>query len=161
MMLLRRSVKALLPLAILWAADAEAHSRHLRPQPLPRVVFPAPTTAPYRVTVDANPAHVLNRFSPDAAFGAGVDGVPFHAVPEIYTPSNVGKMLGAGFGPVSYRLYTELSVQDWHWNPTGSYSEAGGQGYWTSSARPARSIVNTYGRNARGNDHHSNRYSSI
>jgi hypothetical protein len=135
---------ALFP-AMLWPAIADAHPKHLRPQPLPPVVIPSPTTAPYLITVDANPAHVLNSFAPDTTFGAGVDGVPFHAVPKIYTPSNIQQMLGAGFGPVSYRLYTELSVQDWHWNPKGTFSEAGGRGYWTSSDQPGNEIVDSFG----------------
>ena len=129
---------------MLQVVGAQAHSRHLHPQALPPVVFPPRVTAPYTVAVDADPAHALNRFAPDTAFGAGVDGVPFHAVPRIYTPSNVQQMLGAGLGAVSYRLYTELSVQDWHWNPAGSFS-GGDSGYWTSSAAPSSAIVDTYG----------------
>jgi hypothetical protein len=101
--------------------------------------------APYQVTVDAKPADVLNVFSPLAALGAGVDGVPYPAVPEIYTAPNVQRMLGAGLGPVSYRLYTELSVQDWHWNPAGSFSETPSQGYWTSAATPGAPTVDTFG----------------
>jgi hypothetical protein len=138
-------LNAVLLFLIFWSAAADAHSKHIHPQPLPPAVFPPPATAPYLITVDANPAHVLNQFVPDTTFGAGVDGVPFHAVPKIYKPSNIRQMLGAGFGPVSYRLYTELSVQDWHWNPEGSYSEAGGQGYWTSSDRPGDEIVDSFG----------------
>jgi hypothetical protein len=129
---------------VLCTGAARAHSRHPHPQNLPPVVLPPPVSTPYMIAVDADPAHALNRFAPDAAFGAGVDGVPFHAVPEIYTPSNVGQMLGAGLGAVSYRLYTELSVQDWHWNPHGSFS-GGDSGYWTSSAAPGKSIVDTFG----------------
>ncbi|MGD0190656.1 MAG: discoidin domain-containing protein [Rhizomicrobium sp.] len=141
--LLWKAAGILLPLALLSSGAAQAHTRHLHPQILPPAVIPKPITAPYAIVVDAT--DVLNRFSPDAAFGAAVDGVPFHAVPEIYTPSNIGKMLGAGFGPVSYRLYTELSVQDWHWNPAGSFSETGSEGYWTSSATPIEPIVDTFG----------------
>ena len=48
-------------------------------------------------------------------------------------------MLGAGLGTLTYRLYTELSIQDWHWNPAGSYSDAAhNQGYWTSDPAPDR-----------------------
>ena len=103
------------------------------------------TTAPYLVSVDTTPAHALNHFSPLVALGAGVDGVPYHAVPEIYTQSNIAQMLQAGFGAVSYRLYTELSVQDWHWNPAGGFSETATQGYWTSSATPGAKTVDTFG----------------
>ena len=104
------------------------------------------------VTVDT--ARVLNRFSTRDAFGAGVDGVPFHAVPEIYTPQNVRQMLRAGLPSVSYRLYTELSVQDWHWNPAGAFSERG-HGYWTSSAVPGAKTIDTFGYRLprRGNTH--------
>ncbi len=143
--LLRRRVPAFaLLVLILSATTAGAHSRHLQPQNLPPAVFPPRLTVPYAIAVDADPAHALNRFAPDAAFGAGVDGVPFHAVPKIYTPSNVQQMLGTGFGAVSYRLYTELSVQDWHWNPAGSFSN-GDSGYWTSAATLGDPIVDTYG----------------
>ena len=123
------------------ASAAQARPVRPRTEILAPPSVPIPTTSPYLVSVDANPAHVLNQFSPLVAFGAGVDGVPYPAVPEIYTPSNVSQMLQAGLGPVSYRLYTELSVQDWHWNPAGSFSETQTQGYWTSKAtrrmRPA------------------------
>jgi len=108
------------------------------------VKLPARTTSPFAVTVDANPAHALNTFTPNAAFGVGVDGVPSRTVPEIYTPSNVQQMLGAGLGTVSYRLYTELSVQDWHWNPSGTFS-GGNSGYWTSSDVPGKQTIDTYG----------------
>jgi hypothetical protein len=136
---------ALVPLALmLEPAGAQAHPRHPHPQMLPAVVLPPRATAPYTIAVDADPAHVLNRFTPNAAFGAGVDGVPFHAVPKIYTSSNVHRMLDAGFGAVSYRLYTELSAQDWHWNPAGSFSK-GHSGYWTGSTVPGKPIVDSYG----------------
>lgn len=115
------------------------------PAPLQGIAQPAETAAPYLVSVDTNPAHVLNNFDPMAAMGVAVDGVPYHAVPEIYTPSNVSQMLGAGLGMVSYRLYTELSVQDWHWNPTGTFSETATQGYWTSSTAPGAPTVDTFG----------------
>jgi hypothetical protein len=104
-----------------------------------------PPTGVVKVEVDAHASAALNRFNPQAAMGVAVDSVPYPAVPEIYTPANVTNMLGAGLGPVSYRLYTELSVQDWHWNPAGRFSEAGHQGYWTSSATPGAPTLNTYG----------------
>ncbi len=106
----------------------------------------AAAQTPYPINVDAKSADVLNHFSPFAALGAGVDGVPSGTVRQIYTARNIGQMLQSGFGAVSYRLYTELSVQDWHWNPAGTFSESSGtQGYWTSSATPGKPTVDTYG----------------
>lgn len=117
-------MRALLLLGVAWAGIASA--------------------APVTVTVDAHPAAVLSHFDPAQALGAGVDGVPYPSVPWIYTRPNVTKLLEAGLGPVSYRLYTELSVQDWHWNPAGTFSE-GNQGYWLSSATPGTPTLNTFG----------------
>ncbi len=103
-----------------------------------------PLTA-FVVTVNAHQTQILNHFSPSAALGVGVDSVPYPAVREIYTPSNVRQMLGAGLGAVTYRLYTELSVQDWHWNPNGTFSETATKGYWTSDATPRARTVDTFG----------------
>ena len=92
------------------------------------------------VQVDITPGHATNSFSPKRAMGAGIDGVPTGTVDEVYVPGTVKQMLSSGFGPLTYRLYTELSVQHWHWNPAGSFS-AGQSGYWTgdrTSAVPIR-----------------------
>ncbi len=99
------------------------------------------------VTVDITPDHVANTFSPLRALGAGVDGVPTGTVDEVYTSANIPQMLSAGFGPLTYRLYTELSVQDWHWNPEGTYSGPGQVGYWVSSAKSTQPIAHTHGFN--------------
>jgi len=141
---LSRSALTGIAFAALCIGPVAAHPRHTASQPLPPAVHPPRTTASYLVDVDAHTADALNHFTPNAAFGVGVDSVPYHAVPEIYTPSNVTQMLGAGLGEVSYRLYTELSVQDWHWNPAGTFS-AGTSGYWTSNAGLSKQIVDTYG----------------
>lgn len=130
-------------------SSAVAHTRH--PHLHPRVGVDAIRAAsvraapgPIAITIDTDPAHALNRFLPETAFGAGVDGVPYPSVHQIYTPANVSKLLGAGLSSLSYRLYTELSVQDWHWNPAGTFS-AGAQGYWTSTPTPAAKTVDTFG----------------
>lgn len=68
-------------------------------------------------------------------FGTAVDSDPKSHLAQLYSPANVGLMLSTGLGTLTYRLYTELSIQDWHWNPAGSYSDAATRsGYWTSSA---------------------------
>ncbi len=99
------------------------------------------------IKVDVTPGHATNMFSPFRAMGSAVDGVPTGTVNQVYTPQNIGEMLSAGFRPLTYRLYTELSVQDWHWNPTGSFSAPGNQGYWTGTRTVGPAIVHSHGYN--------------
>ncbi|HEV2878763.1 MAG TPA: discoidin domain-containing protein [Candidatus Eremiobacteraceae bacterium] len=96
------------------------------------------------VVVDIKPSHILNVFTPVRALGAGIDSQNLGAVEAIYTPANVNAMLSAGLGPVSYRLYTELSVQHWHWNPVGSWSSKN-EGYWTGASTTNNFIRDTFG----------------
>ena len=96
------------------------------------------------VRVDTLPAHRITSFRPQHAIGATVDRQPAGAIPAIYSRRNVRAMLEAGLGWLSYRLFTELSVQDWHWDPSGTFS-AGDQGYWTSGASPAAPITSSFG----------------
>ncbi|HEV2038196.1 MAG TPA: discoidin domain-containing protein, partial [Candidatus Eremiobacteraceae bacterium] len=87
------------------------------------------------VRVDTTPAHKITTFSPLRTFGGTVDKEPAGSIPALYSKGNVQAMLDAGLGWLSYRLFTELSDQDWHWNPAGTFSdESHKQGYWTSSA---------------------------
>ncbi len=96
------------------------------------------------IQVDITPAHTLNQVSPLAAIGASAgDGEPAGSVSQIYTPGNLGQMLSAGFGRISYRLNSELQVQAWHWNPSGTWSDPLGRGYWTGGSTPGSSIVHS------------------
>lgn len=97
------------------------------------------------VTVDVSSPS--SSFSPMRALGAGVDGVSTGTVNRVYTPANIAEMLSAGYGPLTYRLYTELSVQDWHWNPQGVYSNGNGSGYWTSNRTSSVPISHSHGFN--------------
>lgn len=97
-------------------------------------------------TLRIDAAHVVARFDPRTALGATIDAHGEGETREIFTPQNVTAMLSAGFGPLSYRLATELSGEAWHWNPVGRWSdEEHQQGYWTSSDEPAAPIEVSYG----------------
>lgn len=100
-----------------------------------------------QVTVDITPAHAVNTISPVRALGAGVDRDPLNSVKKLFAPTNVGQMLSAGWGGASYRLNTELSVQAWHWNPSGTWSDAAnGQGYFVG-AKNSGAITRSFGYN--------------
>jgi hypothetical protein len=50
-------------------------------------------------------------------------------------------ILSAGWQPVTYRQNTELQIEAWHWNPSGTRSNGSSQnGYFTGSAEPTESI---------------------
>jgi len=99
------------------------------------------------IHVDAAPAHRVNTIRPLRDIGVGIDSDPAGKIPFLYSPERTREMLGAGLGTVSARLYTELSIQDWHWNPAGTFSDAQHQqGYWTSSASLANPpIADSFG----------------
>jgi hypothetical protein len=94
-----------------------------------------------QIVVDATPDHVIQSFRPVEAMGSTVDKEPMGSIPSLYSNRNIHEMLGAGLGWLSYRLFTELSSQDWHWNPRGSFS-AGDRGYWTSAADTNGPLIN-------------------
>jgi hypothetical protein len=96
--------------------------------------------------VDLTSTHVLNRFSPSIAFGAGVDAIGAGSEQTLFSSANINAMVGAGQGSLSYRLYTELNVEDWHWNPTGSWSDAkNSQGYFVGSSSLGAQIQHSFG----------------
>src|ERR1700736_1821696 len=97
------------------------------------------------VVVDVTPAHKIQTLSPQRAIGSTVDKEDAGSIPALYSKHNVRVMLDSGLGWLSYRLYTELSDQDWHWNPIGTFS-ARDSGYWTSSASThSPSISDSFG----------------
>jgi hypothetical protein len=98
------------------------------------------------LVVDVAPGHAANRIVPMRSIGAGLDAENPGADAVIYGPADVSAMLSAGLGPITYRLYTELAVQAWHWNPNGVWSDpARHQGYWTGSRTAGTPIENSYG----------------
>jgi len=107
---------------------------------------PGDAVRPLHGTVAVTLDRVVNRFAPDEALGAGVDGQAAQDLAQIYTSDNVRGMRSAGLGPLTYRLRTELGGEAWHWNPRGRWSDARRrQGYWTSSSRAGPRFNVAYG----------------
>ena len=96
-------------------------------------------------TVRIDTTRAIQRVNPMLALGHTVDKEPAGTIPSLYSARNVAPVLDAGWGFLSYRLFTELTVEDWHWNPAGAFSAPSG-GYWTSDASAARApIADSYG----------------
>ncbi len=97
-------------------------------------------------TLHIDTARVLARFDPRTALGATIDAHGNGESKQIFTKANVSAMLSAGFGPLSYRLATELCGEAWHWNPAGHFSdEEHQQGYWISDDDAKSPIEVSYG----------------
>src|SRR6266516_2882158 len=90
--------------------------------------------------------HPVNQCAPGQALGAGVDGHEKGDCARMFTDKNIEQMLSAGFGPLTYRLRTELAGEVWHWNPQGTWSDPVHQcGYWTSNDSTPDPINLSYG----------------
>jgi len=90
--------------------------------------------------------HPVNECVPTQALGAGVDGHEQGECARMFTDKNIAEMRSAGFGPLTYRLRTELAGEVWHWNPRGTWSDPARQrGYWTSDDSLAEPINLSYG----------------
>ncbi len=90
--------------------------------------------------------HPVNQCVPTQALGAGVDGHEQGECARMFTNKNIAEMRSAGFGPLTYRLRTELAGEVWHWNPHGIWSDPVHQcGYWISDDSLAEPINLSYG----------------
>jgi len=120
-------------------------------------LFAGPSPA-QTVRVDLAPAHV-RQFDPDAALGSSMDILQHSQLDTVYSEATLKESLSAGWGPITYRQNTALTVAAWHWNPHGTWSDAAHQsGYFTGSAEPKESLPSSYGYplphrgNTRGDD---------
>src|SRR5690242_17244181 len=97
------------------------------------------------VRVDITPSKAL-RFDPDRALGSSLDILPARQFDHVFAPLTIQESLSAGWGPITYRQNTELSIAAWHWNPRGAWSDpAHESGYFTGSAEPGEPIRASYG----------------
>ena len=105
-------------------------------------ITPTDTVSTVRITSTTQP--IL--FDPDLALGSSMDILSHDVVEKIYTPEMVKQCLSAGWGPITYRQNTELSIGAWHWNPSGTWSDpANKRGYFTGSAELKEPIRHSYG----------------
>jgi len=115
------------------------------PAPL-RAAIGRPTGGEAVSTVHISSSAVPILFDPDQALGSSMDILSHDVVEKIYTPEMVKQCLSAGWGPITYRQNTELSIGAWHWNPNGTWSDATNKrGYFTGSAELKEPIRHSYG----------------
>jgi len=101
---------------------------------------------PFAVSAVVIADHPINQCVPTKALGAGVDGHERDECARMFTNKNVAEMRSAGFGPLTYRLRTELAGEVWHWNSRGTWSNPAHQcGYWISDDSLAEAIDLSYG----------------
>jgi F5/8 type C domain len=97
------------------------------------------------VRVDATPGHAVNAFDPDNALGSSIDVLSRTDINRVYTPHIIQEALSAGWGPITYRVNTELRMAAWHWTENGTWSDAAHRsGYFTGSTdlkEPIRYIL--------------------
>jgi hypothetical protein len=98
------------------------------------------------VRVHAAPDKVVNSFDPDEAFATSMDIQSRESIDKIYTPENVKVCLSAGWGPISYRLHTPETIDYWHWNPNGRWTDGEKKcGYFIGSSELREPIRDSFG----------------
>jgi hypothetical protein len=97
------------------------------------------------IRVDTTAARAI-KFDPDQALGSSMDILPTNLVDRVYSEAILKESLSAGWGPITYRQNTELTIAAWHWNPNGTWSDAAHQrGYFTGSAEPKDFLRDSFG----------------
>jgi len=97
------------------------------------------------VRVDVSPQRAV-AFDPDKAMGSSMDILPAREFDAVYNAPVIKESLSAGWGPITYRQNTELTIDAWHWNSRGAWSDPkNNQGYFTGSPEPADFLRKSYG----------------
>lgn len=97
------------------------------------------------VDVDITPSDATNHFVPQQTLGAGLDRISVEAIDKALTPKMLATVAPSGWEPITYRQNTDLSVEAWHWNPNGAWSDPAGRGYFTGSTALGDPIRYSYG----------------
>src|SRR5215475_11660341 len=104
------------------------------------------SAVPALVRVHAAPAQVVNSFDPDKSLGTSMDIQSRESINKIYTPESIKVCLSAGWGPISYRLHTPETIDYWHWNPNGRWTDEANQcGYFVGSSELGDPIRDSFG----------------
>src|SRR5882724_13477316 len=91
------------------------------------------------VRVDISPDKAVP-FDPDLPLRTSLDILPAKQFEKVFSPETIKQSLSAGWGPITYRQNTELSIGAWHWNPEGQWSDATRRsGYFTGNPKPGSS----------------------
>jgi hypothetical protein len=107
--------------------------------------LPAALTAGQTVTVDLSPDRAI-AFDPDQSLGTSLDILPARTFERVFSPEVIKESLSAGWGPITYRQNTELSIAAWHWNPSGTWSDSENKsGYFTGSSEPKDTLRTSFG----------------
>ncbi len=112
-------------------------------KPFPALLLLCCAAAAQTIQVDLS--HPTNHFIPNQTLGAGVDRIAVDAIDKDLIQPTLDQTLASGWQPVTYRQNTELAVEAWHWNPQGTWSAAGGRGYFTGSSTPTEMLRYSYG----------------
>jgi F5/8 type C domain len=151
-----------------YLAFSLVQSVRLRPITLSLVVLALATRGANAQTVhvDTTPSHAI-QFDPDLALGTSMDILQANHFDAVYSEPIVKQSLSAGWGPITYRLNTELTIAAWHWNPNGTWSDPAHQrGYFTGSSDLKDPLRQSFGYplTHRGNtrsDDSANKYSRL
>ena len=118
------------------------------------------------VRVDISPARAV-MFDPDQAMGSSIDILSAKEFETVYSAPILKESLSAGWGPITYRQNTELTIDAWHWNPNGKWSDVENKsGYFVGSAEPGEMLRQSFGyklphRGSTRSDAGQNEYSRI